>query len=363
MKRKQSFRQRNRIKIFITGEVGSGKSSLVNAMLGNVLAHAGHGPKVNQTQTEEHYGRYWDTDVEICETVGFTNPNMDDRSVFKKMRKFSDGAAAECDVFLICHKMDVRCDDRVKQMLQCLSKHANPEIWEHAVVVLTFANFFLQQQGVSEMKDEGKKELMKRHKKDTKKLFKGFTKDTIKPEVFDNIPFVYAGIEREFRLPTTKNWIHKIWKACIYRYSDTPIPIKRRKKLQSLFQRNHRRQNDSFSVSVHLTESSSDEENIELSNGKPESESNLQKNKTKNEVQHLADETEQNYVSNADINNSIVDVTQLKPNDHESSKDKANDFKKEHISTEDATGMMDDPSDRWSLGMETFAEELLKNMK
>ena len=248
--KRRIFLERNRVNILVTGEVGSGKSSLINAMLGSVYAHPGHGPQINQTYTEPHYGKYLDTDVTICETMGFVNPNMEDKKVLKNI---SRSVPAEYDVFLLCHRMECRSDDRVKQMLQCIGKYANPALWERAIIVLTCANFFLSQQGIYEMRDEAKKELMMRHRDETKKSFKEFSKNVIKPEVFDDIPFVFAGVEREFRLPITQNWIQELWEVSMSRCSVSPVQILRPSKILTLFKRKQRTQRDvSLCVSADL---------------------------------------------------------------------------------------------------------------
>ena len=224
-----SFSKKNVVKILIVGEIGSGKSTLINAMLRETLARTSYGPKVTETclDPEVHLGKYEGTDVKVVESLGFLHPDIDDKSIIKGITK--SHSLSTFDILIICHRMNTRADDRVKRMLSTLTEMVKKELWSHSIVVLTFANFFLQQKEIKELTEEGKKEVMLRHVKTSKETFKEFTKKKIKEQTFKEIPFVVAGAVDELKLPTTLNWVADVWNACIHQCKavDTAKPSKK----------------------------------------------------------------------------------------------------------------------------------------
>ena len=253
-----SFSKKNVVKILILGEVGSGKSTLINAMLRETLARTSYGPKVTQTcleQLEVHKGKYEGTNVKVFESLGFLHPDIDDKTIIKNITKLYP--ISTFDILIICHRMNTRADDRVKQMLSILGKMVNNELWSHSIVVLTFANFFLQQKEIKELTEEGQREVMLRHVVASKETFKEFTKKKVKERTFKDIPFVVAGAVDELKLPTTLNWVADVWTACIHQCKavDTAKPSKKS------FFRSHRKTKVGkyTTVSVSLAESINDD--------------------------------------------------------------------------------------------------------
>ena len=247
-----SFSKKNVVKILIVGETGSGKSTLINAMLGETLARTGYGPNITQKCLEVHYGNYEGTHVEVFESLGFLHPNFEDKTIIKNITKLYP-----IDILIICHRMNTRADDRVKQMLSILGKMVNKEVWSCSIVVLTFANFFLQQKEIKELTEEAQKEVMLRHVEASKETFKEFTKKKVKEQIFKEIPFVVAGAVDEPKLPTTQNWIADVWNACIHQCKavDTAKPRKK-----SFFRsRQKKKLGKHTTVSVTLAESDNDD--------------------------------------------------------------------------------------------------------
>ena len=251
-----SFSKKNVVKILIVGETGSGKSTLINAMLGETLARTGYGPNITQTCLEVHYGNYEGTHVKVFESLGFLHPNFEDKTIIKNITKLYP--INTFDILIICHRMNTRVDDRVKRMLSVLSKKVNKELWSCTIVVLTFANFFLQQKEIKELTtQDARKEVMLRHVDASKETFKVFTKKKVEEQIFKEIPFVVAGAVDELKLPTTHNWITDVWNACIHRCKavDTVKPSKKS------FFRFHQKTKlgKHTTVSVSLAESDSDD--------------------------------------------------------------------------------------------------------
>jgi len=124
------------IRILLTGQVGQGKSKLVNSLIGKTLAKECAGP-CSVTQKIESFTENIDgVNVTVIDTPGFSDPSKSDRDVIQEMSEESN----KIDVVLFCVKMDRRMQKADYRIMRKLTRAFGKSIWEHALFVLTFAN-------------------------------------------------------------------------------------------------------------------------------------------------------------------------------------------------------------------------------
>lgn len=128
--------------IIIAGKLGTGKSALVNGILGKEVAVEGLSPESvtkaielyesKLKMTHEEHGK--EIKVRVWDTPGVGDP-LDDNPVEQTQDK-----CKESDLLLYCLDMRNRFTrddhDGMKQLTEALG----PEIWKNAVITLTFAN-------------------------------------------------------------------------------------------------------------------------------------------------------------------------------------------------------------------------------
>ena len=206
---------RELFKILTIGSSGSGKSTLINSMFGKDVAKVWHGEK--HLVSEEHVfkGEYDGVKIAVHDTVGFGDTgSKNDRRILLDIAKHG-----HFDLILICSKLQDKAD---RAMFTGLASHLHEEMWKKTVVVLTFANHFIQLESIMPNAQEAAIEEKINQYQD---CIVDFLSDHVKEEVLRDIPVCIAGRKDEKKLPTTEDWLNTLWKTCIDRFSDETHPL------------------------------------------------------------------------------------------------------------------------------------------
>lgn len=203
--------------ILVIGRTGVGKSTLINAMFGAVKAKATHGTKSVTSDVQVCEGEHDGFKFKFYDTPGLRDTGG------KSCRNILLDVAnrSHFDRILICTKLQDKADPR---MFSELASRLHADVWKRTVVVLTFANHFITLKSVKESNDLENE--VKVQVNDLKgNIVNLLSKNSIKIEVLDEIPFCIAGLIDEKGLPTTEDWLTALWDKCRGRCTDDTRPF------------------------------------------------------------------------------------------------------------------------------------------
>ena len=230
------------MKILVVGHNGSGKSSLINEMLGgkNVATVGRPDLQTHHDPTEEHECKIGDIDVKIYDARGLGDPSITDKSTIME----SIVKIKTVDIVLICHKLYDRVDGVTAKELKVLVDKMNDDLIDLSILVFTFGDEY-QIRCDPEFDDKGKltneskqelKEAMKTQQLETKHKFKDAMKNNgIDDKIADEVPSCITCGKRkrngeQKELPTSDNWVDDLWELCVQRCKPEARPFARSMK-------------------------------------------------------------------------------------------------------------------------------------
>ena len=201
------------VNILVIGQTGAGKSTLVNALLGDIVAKGQHGPISVRAEMHVYDGEFMGVKIRVNDTVGFgDSEGKSNQSILKEIAETN-----RFDLILICLRMDSRFDSGVQRMFAILSSTMHREAWKRTVVVLTFANSFCMMRHFRRLKGTEKRAMIVQTIEEIQCYI--FTSEStgVDKEIFSDVPFCIAGHIDERELPTTNDWLLDLWITCFKR--------------------------------------------------------------------------------------------------------------------------------------------------
>ena len=128
------------LKLMVIGEAGQGKSTLINALIGQEVAKEGENFKAGTNSIQEYRLEQNDVQIAIWDTPGFGMESKEEDEKTVELLRNSD--CYPIDLALFCFRMDgTRFPTRVHtDTIQKITEVFDKSFWQHCLFVLTFGN-------------------------------------------------------------------------------------------------------------------------------------------------------------------------------------------------------------------------------
>ena len=220
---KQKFSNAKKsISILVTGKTGSGKSTLINGILGldvegKKSAKEGHDLEACTTKLEAYQENKGGINVTIWDSPGLQDGTENQDEYLKEMEE----KCFDRDLTMYCIKIAelrlVSENDEVRAMKK-FTKAFGHDFWKTTIIVLTFANIFeLIHKEWTYLPEEDKPMVYKKKIQQWRERIREIlTKDINVPsEIVKAIRIVPAGYYKEPDLPGYKFWLSNLLLHCI----------------------------------------------------------------------------------------------------------------------------------------------------
>ena len=206
------------VSIFVTGKTGTGKSTLVNGIVGTAVCEEGHSLKPETTQVES-----FDLTKNGIKVIVWDSPGLQDGTTDES--KYLDDIQRNCkgniDLILYCIDMSatrfVSGNPDIKAMKQ-LTDTLGQDMWKNALIVLTFANEYILQVKY----DFDNPENLRKNFLDEVESWKGIIYKAMQeeveldPQLVKNIAVVPAGYYNTPEIVAGAGlWLSKLWKESV----------------------------------------------------------------------------------------------------------------------------------------------------
>ena len=228
----------NSIHIFLTGKTGNGKSSLVNAIIGETVCEEGKYLYGVTREVTKHDATVNDVQFVVWDSPGLQDITEDDVVITNRIKKKLKKNCTHLHLTIYTIRMD---RDRVEKSEIDAIKHLTDifsvKFWDNAVFALTFANRVLPpMECESEINDAEWFHTRVKEFKDV--IRRALVESGISKKKADNVPVIPAGyykpttyMQDPKRLFDIPDWLIPFWQTCATHTKETEVmPLIRSQK-------------------------------------------------------------------------------------------------------------------------------------
>ena len=219
------------VSILVTGKTGTGKSTLINGLVGEEVAIVGDTLDAQTTEVKGFPVKIQDLTVRIYDTPGLQDGFKNEVDYMKDMEK----TCKNVDLILYTIKMiETRLDESDLNAMHKFTCAFGAEFWDRVLFVLTFANMIqdptamqssssdqhLHEEFFEKKLNMWKKKLPEALKEMHSKPCLNGDVVKISPVTADRAPVLPAGHPLNPHLPAHKYWIRKTWESLFLQLDD-----------------------------------------------------------------------------------------------------------------------------------------------
>ncbi len=224
-KEKKEFKQASRlakreINILVAGKTGAGKSKLVNALSGAIVATEGHGLRPQTAMLDDYVAQSRDGyTIVVRDSPGLQDGTGKDLEYLQEMK------SCDVDVLLYCIDMsEIRVIvSELSPGMTLLTEALGQDIWRHAIVVLTYANVVAERIAKAEESlDEGalKCKFLAKVRDWRTKVSLSLRNAGIPGEIVKHVAIQPAGDYLNPGLPDRIHWLGYLWLVFLHQMKE-----------------------------------------------------------------------------------------------------------------------------------------------
>ena len=205
------------VSIFVTGKAGTGKSTLVNGIVGSEVCKVGKSLRPETSKVQQCHEKIGGIQVRVWDSPGLQDGTAKESEYLDDIKRNCRG---NVDLFLCCIKMSatrfVSGNPDIKAMKQ-LTTTLGTDIWRSAVIVLTFANVYIMR-----VEDDFDEEGLREKYLHELELWKNIVHRALEeevgldPQLAKKVAVVPAGDGNTPEiLPGDGLWLSKLWKEAL----------------------------------------------------------------------------------------------------------------------------------------------------
>lgn len=212
------YKSANGIQVLLSGKTGSGKSTLINGLLGTEVARVSGavGTKGTTTKVEEYTHTVKESVITVWDSPGLQDGTANEMEYLEDMAK----KCTQRDLVLYCISTTqnhfIKDNNDIRAMKRLTEKFGY-DFWTNAIIVLTFANMITESPNFKSLASKDKREeRFKQWIQEWKDLIKEalLTEVGVPVKIINNLKVVPAGHQSERSLPDRDYWLSDLWMEC-----------------------------------------------------------------------------------------------------------------------------------------------------
>ena len=233
-------KSRKHVKIAIVGKIGVGKSTLASFLTNSqstesndiVPTTSSSGKIINTVGQDEII--VWDTPG----IMSITDISSASTRYMNELKKTCIGKE-DCDAFLYVIDMRIKCftkDDENIEIMKRLTEEFGMKIWKNAVIVLTFANAYIE--SMKKPEDDLKIQYDEKQEELDDKIHRFLRYRVLPEELAQNVKIVPVGFRTESHLktgPEGASWMNELWFSILHAAKIDTKPVIMRILMNRIF--------------------------------------------------------------------------------------------------------------------------------